>query len=139
MTTLEIARAKLQAGNFDLTPEEMTALAIASAETNPVMVPVTKDMSAHEVFMLEKDRAARPMPGDRLVNSLVDRELSVLKSKMLDALADEVLAIVRGGIDGNLAKAMILNLFKDREVSIAITKVWNDEAAYEAVKFGGNP
>lgn len=42
MTPLETGQAKIASGNFHLTPEEATALAIASAANNPVMVPVEK-------------------------------------------------------------------------------------------------
>ena len=42
MTPLDTGLAKIKAGSFDLTPEEMTALAVASAAKNPVMTPVER-------------------------------------------------------------------------------------------------
>ena len=107
MTPLEAGQAKIAAGNFHLTPEEATALAVASAAKNPVMVPVEHGPSI-------KAPATSPW-NDALIDQIIDITEEFPRDKARQALTI---------------------LFTEKNVRVSIEKTWDSEDAFSTIKTG---
>ena len=123
MTPLESARAKVAAGNFDLTPGEMKALAVSSAEQNPVMVPVKRDPEVDRIAA-KIDAIPGEIPADHR-----------MKSKMVPELVEQILDVTIGK-DRSEARAALARLFETRHLSVAIDQTWNSEDPYGKIRTG---
>lgn len=134
MTPLEAAQSKIANGNFDLTVAEMTALAKASAASNPVMIPIKREHAATERPQRHADTPTNSFDPYAVLEPAKREKTGPGKPRMIPDLIEQIMDICAAQ-DRNDARQRLAQLFETKGVQVITEKTWSSEADYKHIGY----